>query len=457
MVDGRTPNFNLVLPAGNRKNWTDIMNGNLKLLDAIIATYVRVANLQGVWTNNTEYEVGDNVVDESSGVVYTAAVEHVSAGAPTTFLEERTDHPTYWSALAVAARNKGSWAPNTPYSLNDFVLADSMKYAMCIESHTSGASFSADLALGYWEVMIDLSLVGSQVLPLLVGAADANKIVMADTGGTSYVINSASTLAALLIAAGLAPLASPALTGVPTSTTPAAEDFSTKIATSLYADRAVRNIMVRQQIITATGTYTPNSKLLCAVVECQAGAGAGGAGFAGSAGTTSGGGGGGAGAYSRSILTAADIAAAAPITATIGAAGVGGSGTGGAGGDTSFGALVVAKGGSGGTSSDSGSGGIGGAGGSAAAGTGDFKVSGASGTSGMGATIITVMAIPGKGGASYFGDGAAGSITPNAAGNAATVYGAGGSGGNNYNAGPATRDGGNGGIGVMIVTEFCYG
>lgn len=119
-----------------------------------------------------------------------------------------------------------------------------------------------------------------------------------------------------------------------------------------------------------TGTWTKRAGLKRALIVCVGAGGGGGSGRQGPAGENRfGGGGGGGAAIVWRQLAAADLATS--VAVTIGAAGTGGAaqastGTNGnngtAGGDTSFGALIVAKGGNlgSGGSTASGSGGSGG-------------------------------------------------------------------------------------------------
>jgi hypothetical protein len=453
VTDPVTPNFGLVLPPGNRRNWTDLANGNTRLIDALIATFVNVSNLQGLWVNNFEYTVGQNVVDETSGVVYTAQVDHTSSSPPMTFAQERAAHSTYWLTFAVAARNRGAWATATAYALNDFVIADGTKYAVCIEAHTSGASFDVDAAAGKWDILIDVSTAA--VLPVLSGAADANKSLMADGGGNTYVLNSIATLVNLLNAGGLALLDSPAFTGSPTSaTTPAAENFSTTLANTEYADRAVRNLVIRRQTFSANGTYTPHAKMICCDIECW-GAGGGGGGTANTGAAAVSGGGGGAGGRSLKSASAATIGASQAVT--IGTAGTGGSAgnnAGVAGGTTSVGVICVANGGSGGAGSDGTNSGAGGAGGSA--GTGDVTALGARGGTSITSATGSVTTFGSLGGSSSLGSGGQNTVDTGAAGGAATGKAAGGGGGSSFNSSGAAA-GGDGTAGFVSITEFCYG
>lgn len=452
---GSTPNFALALPYGNRQNWTDLNNDNFRILDALIATYVSVSNLKGLWVNSFAYTAGDNVVDESSGVVYTAQVSHTSSALPTTFAQERAAHTTYWLTFAVAARNRGAWQTATAYSLNDFVIANGTKYAVCTQAHTSGANFDTDAAAGKWSVLIDVSTAA--VLPVLSGAPDANKALMADSGGNAYLLNSMATLAGLLISAGLAPLNSPALTGTPTSaTTPAAETNNTTLANTEYADRAVRNIVIRRQTFSGNGTYTPHAKMIYCDIECWGGGGGGGGSANSGAGRQSIGGGGGAGGYSRTTSSKATIGVSQVVTVgAAGSAGSAGNNAGGSGGTTSVGALCVANGGSGGAGNASSANFIatGGAGGTV--GTGDVTGVGQSGGSNIEAANIQMSTTFG-GSSSLGGGGRAVQTASLANGEAGTGKASGGSGGNTANGGGAAA-GGAGTAGFVCITEYCYG
>jgi hypothetical protein len=201
---------------------------------------------------------------------------------------------------------------------------------------------------------------------------------------------------------------------------------------------------------TTTGTYTPSTGLVYAVVECVGGGGGGGG--AGSSGGQGGAGAsGGSGAYSRVTLSAAAIGASKAVTIGGGGGGGGaGPNSGANGGDTSLGTLCVAKGGSLGCGETTpNSCGVGGAGGLASGGAGDVKINGNSGSPGSGNSISTVNPISGSGPGSFFGGGAAGST---GAGQAATGCGGAGSGG--AVSGAANIAGGAGFAGCVVITEF---
>lgn len=322
-----------------------------------------------------------------------------------------------------------------------------------------------------WD-QVALSNGVSGQLPLANGGTNAN--LTASNGGIFY-----STATAGAILAGTATANQVLLSG--SSTTPAwstatypATTTSQQIlystaanvvgqlttansalpATNSSGTLAMRTFSVVNQVFTSTGTYTPTSGMLYCIIQCLGGGGAGGGAAATGAGTTSPGGGGGGGEYAQGVFSAATIGASQSVT--IGAAGTGSSGTtGGSGGTTSVGStLISCGGGSGGlTAAASGNyapaaGGVGGTGGTG----GSFRVNGNSGSYGQACNSPGIVT-SGQGANSQFGTGGPSSLTSDATGNTAAVYGAGGGGAVNYTSASA-RAGGAGSKGLVVVTEF---
>lgn len=452
-----TPNLHLTKLPANYRVWSQIMNDNLTMMDAAISGFITFNNLRGGWANSTAYALSDTVVDTSTAVIYSCLVAHTSAAIPTTFAQDRIAHPTYWSVAAAAASARGAWATATAYNRNDFVLADGTKYAFCLVAHTSGANFATDLALGRWSVLIDLSTVGSLVLPVLSGAGDANKLVMTNSGGTNYIINAISTFLGLVPSTGalgnVVFSISPTLTGNPIAPTQAVEANDTKIATDAYVDRAARAMVIRMQTFSVSGTYTPNAKMVyCIMKAWGAGGGSGGSPDPG-AGST-GAAGGGAGGFSLQVASLATIGASQVITIGAGGtAGAAGSNPGGNGGDTSIGALCIAKGGSGGPHPVSVGITLGGVGG--IAGTGAITGTGMSGGAGVGMAAGTGQGFGGQGGSTLVGGGGR-STAPNSNGIAGQGFGSGASGACAAG-GLGAPAGAVGGGGFVSVIEFCYG
>lgn len=226
--------------------------------------------------------------------------------------------------------------------------------------------------------------------------------------------------------------------------------------TPIALEKYTAALVIRRQIFTSSGTYTPHVKMAYAEIECLGGGGGGGgcpqaaANFGHSAG------GGGSGAFSKKIATRSDIGTSQVVT--VGAAGPGGSAgnnAGTAGGASSVGALCTAPGGGGGAGGALGAGGLPGS-----AGVGDLAVSGDRGGQGFLAATNNHSGVVGVGAPSIYGGSPgirqATVSAPVATGANASSYGAGGNGGASFNASAAAA-GGAGSAGIVVITEFCTG
>lgn len=272
----------------------------------------------------------------------------------------------------------------------------------------------------------------------------ANTLTIATTGGF-YPAGNFSTAGQVLTSNG-------------TGNVPTWENASDDLALS-----------VKITTFTSGGTFTADTNLEYAIVECIGGGGGGG----GSGGITGAGisigQSGSSGTYSRGTFSKATIGASQSIT--IGAGGSGGiAGSGGTGsngqdgGDTSFGSLLIASGGNGGNGTVFDStfvSQVGAAGSSSSTGA-SLTVPGGSGGTGWGSIIGTsAIAISGAGGSSFYAGGSQTtqiSTTTNtsSSGPNAVAYGGGASGGIAATT-STNQDGGDGGTafaGLCIVTEY---
>lgn len=238
-------------------------------------------------------------------------------------------------------------------------------------------------------------------------------------------------------------------------------DANKPVSTAQAAADATKAATVKIKKFTASGTYTPSTGLLYAVIECVGPGGAGG-GTTGAGTDLKAGGGGGSGGYSRTVVSAATVGASKAVTVGTGGAGATNAAGAAGSGQTSVGTLCVANPGSGGALNNGSSAfGAGGAGGVvwAGAGANDIAVTGAAGA--YGPLFFTpanapTLVLGGGGGPSFFGGGAPGPAQSSGnagAGTNATVPGSGGSGGISYTVATNTA-GGAGADGYVIITEF---
>jgi hypothetical protein len=210
--------------------------------------------------------------------------------------------------------------------------------------------------------------------------------------------------------------------------------------------------VVRRQVFTGSGTYTPHPNMVLCESECV-GAGGGSGGLVGNSGGHLASGAGGSGSVSKRILTAADIGVSKVVTVGVGGtAGAAGNNNGGAGGDSSVGTLCVGKGGGGGTGAQSAvNSGIGGTGG--IAGTGDITIPGQSGSDGVAGAATNMSPLQSLGGSTIYGW-AAGAKSYSNVGTSGSGYGSGANGAV-QTASATNLAGAAGRPGIVIITEFC--
>ncbi len=243
--DVLTPNLKLTQIEPDRKNWADKMNGNLAIIDAVIGTYVDTHGIRGIWINSTEYAPDDVVTDPDLGSLWLCRELHTSAAVPTTFLEDRTAHPTFWTVVETAPIYRGVWLTATRYVNNDFVLTNNAYY-VARESHTSGV-FATDLAAGKWDLLIDMG-------PAITASATA--VAAAAAALVSQTAAAASAAAALVSetnAATSATTATTQATNAATSATNAATSATNAATSATTASTAATTATTQAGIATTYG------------------------------------------------------------------------------------------------------------------------------------------------------------------------------------------------------------
>lgn len=129
-IYGYTKNYKLIKPKYDTDTWHDYEYDNLDTIDAVLSAIYASGNWKGFWATNTDYVVGDVVIDRDTDTMYKVMVEHTtSAGS---FAAEWTAHHNYyelWSPNNLAE----SWATktddkvsNTDYSAKAYAISSGL-------------------------------------------------------------------------------------------------------------------------------------------------------------------------------------------------------------------------------------------------------------------------------------------------------------------------------------------
>lgn len=150
------------------------------------------------------------------------------------------------------------WLTSTDYVLNDLVQESGSTY-ICVEAHTSG-TFSTDLALVKWQLfasvgssgpgsgdllasnnLLDLDSAPTALnnLGLTATASEINKLGGVTTTMTEFDYISGVTSSIQTQLDSKAPVASPALSGIPTTPTAAADTDTTQVASTAFVNNQI--------------------------------------------------------------------------------------------------------------------------------------------------------------------------------------------------------------------------
>lgn len=150
-LKGTTANYGFRLVNFDFPLWSSYEHRNWRDLDGILLAALGGFTTKGVWTNNTQYVIGDRVTDDADGVIYFCRVGHTTP-ATGTFAESRTANPTYWQSAVQVPKYRGGWVSGQSYAPNDIVLYDT-GYYFCTTPHIAGVTFVGDAA--NWVLMFD--------------------------------------------------------------------------------------------------------------------------------------------------------------------------------------------------------------------------------------------------------------------------------------------------------------
>lgn len=102
MTTTYTTHFKFSVPDFITEPWHTALQTTFSEIDAAMF----LAFVEGgatPWANSHAYTVGTIVYDTTDGTLWRCAVAHTSAATPTTFVTDRTAHPTYWTSIYATA------------------------------------------------------------------------------------------------------------------------------------------------------------------------------------------------------------------------------------------------------------------------------------------------------------------------------------------------------------------
>lgn len=270
IIKRTTPNFSFRIPFFDAPNWGRELERNFDTVDAVLFAATGFSNVKGVWTNDTEYDAGDRVVDPADGSVWQSNVDHTSA-ATGTFLDDRTAHPTYWTQLNQTFANRGQWTTATNYNINEFVY-DDHRYGVVMSKYTSGASYSADVAANKLLTLIDLKTAydNTQTASATAVAAASTASTAAGNASTSET-NAAASAASALSSKNAAATSA---TNAATSATNAGTSETNAAASATAANTSKVNAATSETNAAASAAAALTSKNNAATSETNAAASA---------------------------------------------------------------------------------------------------------------------------------------------------------------------------------------
>jgi hypothetical protein len=127
---------------------------------------------QGSWATATEYYINDVV--QHGGTTYICLARHTSGVFETDLTANQ------WVKFSTGFRFRGNWTATTSYLRDDVVKDPAGSAYLATQDHTSGASFSVDLAASKWTQLV---VGGGDVLPVIT-SADIGQSLIVNAAGT---------------------------------------------------------------------------------------------------------------------------------------------------------------------------------------------------------------------------------------------------------------------------------
>lgn len=177
-----TTNFSFTLTDFDKIPWHTEEHNNWHNIDALLARYLAISNVQGVWENATAVTVSQRYIDSADDTIWEVLVAHTTSST-STFAAERAAQPTYWQSLSIDASFAGAWTAGESYSINQFV-SDSRRYGVVTTAHTATTSYNQGVSSGYITTLIDATeLVSTSPVATTLGVGSSATVAFNATTG----------------------------------------------------------------------------------------------------------------------------------------------------------------------------------------------------------------------------------------------------------------------------------
>jgi hypothetical protein len=164
-VQSRTPNFGFARITPNSIGWAGDVNDNATLIDAVLNTYLQIANVRGPFAVSTLVSVDDVYIDTTTALLYKVLIGYTTGTG--TFAQDRTANPTKWEEVV-------AYTPTIPNEKYNNVLHNS---AFRVNQRGVGPwTGDGDYTSDRWRVFNTLGTSSTTVVSL----SDADRALMVD-------------------------------------------------------------------------------------------------------------------------------------------------------------------------------------------------------------------------------------------------------------------------------------
>lgn len=149
---------------------------------------------------------------------------------------------------------KGDWSTGQVFIAHDITTAPDTNWYSCVVAHTAGATFAADLALGYWALALDITDVSDSA------AAAAASAAAAATSETNAAASETAAAASETAAAASETAAATSETNAGTSATSAASSASSATTSASAASTSASNASTSETNAAASASAASTSE-----------------------------------------------------------------------------------------------------------------------------------------------------------------------------------------------------